>query len=341
MNAPRAVESVLEKVLGMPSRLVVPYCIPVLIKEFNFFNGFGSGRLSLEEINRRFGFDERVGTMMVYYLLKENFLAKDKGKFSINPEALNILTGAGSFDLSNYALLSLGVIPEKFYLSVKEALSTGKPAKWREETWEDSMRSGLISKGFSSGVASRAELLRKALFPKIKPLLKGRRKILDIGGSLGDYSGYFTENMPGISSDVFELPEVAKAAEENVRLKGYRNVKVIPGDMFEGNLPQGYDTHFYSNVFHDWGPADITRLLRKSHKGLPKDGVILIHDMHLNEDRVSPAYVVDHSLYLSIFTEGRCYSKGEIIKLLKRTGYPRTEVIDSVPGFSVICGFKS
>lgn len=333
-------ETINEKILGIPSRLVISHSIPMLIKEFNFFNKLGSKKYSFKEIIETFGFDERVGETTIYYLLKENFLIKENENLFVNPEALNMLSTSGKFNLSEYVNVLRDMIPQKFYDSIKYALMTGTPAKWQEDNWEESMRSGQIAKNFSKALMSRAELLKHFLILNIKNVLENQSKILDIGGSLGDYSGAFTNAFKGISSDVFELPKVAEVAKSNINEKKYERVNIVPGDMFKQELPTGYDTHFYSNVLHDWKVGEVKHLLKKSYKSLPDNGLVLIHDMHLNKDKISPSYVVDHSMYLSIFTNGKCYAKNEMTELLKEVGFSSTGVIDTISGYSVVWGRK-
>ena len=333
-------ETINEKILGIPSRLVVSHSIPMLIKEFNFFNKLGNKKYSFEEIIETFGFDERVGEATIYYLLKEKFLIKENEIFFVNPEVINMLSVTGEFNLSSYVNVLRDMIPQKFYSSIKHALIAGTPAKWQEDNWEESMRQGKIAKDFSNALMSRAELLKHFLILNIKNILENQTKVLDIGGSLGDYSGAFTSAFENISSDIFELPKVAEVTKSNIKEKKYERVGIVSGDMFKQELPTGYDTHFYSNVLHDWKVEEVKHLLKKSYNSLSNNGLVFIHDMHLNEDKISPSYVVDHSMYLSIFTNGKCYSKNEMSALLKEAGFSSTGVIDTVSGYSVIWGRK-
>jgi len=335
-------ETIEEKILGLPSRQVVPYAVPMLIREFDFFNRFGKEALSLEGICGKFNFDSRVGDAMVSYLAKEGFLEYKSGRYTVSKTATDMLTTEANQDLTNYALLIDQVIPRKIPDSIRDALLTGKPQRFVDSSWEDSMKSGAISKSFSDGMMARAEWLKLSLADKMKLFIcQGEdEKLLDLGGSLGDYCGAFTTAFNHLAATVYELPSVAEHTRKNIKEKGYKNVEVVSGDFFKDELPTGFNTHFYSNVMHDWKPREVVQLLRKSYKSLPIRGKVLVHDMHLNDNKTSPDYVVDHSLYLSIFTNGRCYSNLEMENFMERAGFDNVEYAPTLCGFGVVSGEK-
>jgi hypothetical protein len=127
---------------------------------------------------------------------------------------------------------------------------------------------------------------------------------------------------------------------ENSYNSSIMRVSTIAGDMFKENLPKNFDIHFYSNVFHDWTQDQIIELLKKSYGSLNNNGIVIINDLHLNNDKQSPDFAIDHSLYLSIFTEGKCYSYKEIENMIKRVGFKRVKIEKPIAGYSVIIGYK-
>ncbi len=333
----------IDKIIAIPSRQFVPYTIPTLINKFNFFNELKNLQpCSLETISKHFRFDERVLEAVLSYLLKEGFIQNIDNKFTLSRLSSEFLVKGAKYDLSPFALLLQDNVPMKNEEAISYSLTTGKPAIWNSGSgaWKDGMRSGSLSKTFSDAMMSRGEYLKDALSIYLQNTMKGHNKLLDIGGSLGDYCGMFTEKFRNLTSDVYELPKVAENARENIKIKKYRGVNVVEGDMFRDDFPKGYDVHFYSNVMHDWTAAQIGYLLKKSFDSLDKGGIVIIHDMHLNDDKKSPDFVVDHSLYLSVFTEGKCYSYEEMKSFLVRVGFSKIKIIKTVVGYSAIIGAK-
>ncbi len=340
-------ESGIEKILGVVSRLIVPYVVPTLVGRCDFFNTFNRvGPGDLDHLAEQFGFDKRVFECVLYYLTKEGYVTKsekdDVPIFDLSDTSKNFLLKNSTYDLSPYVLLLNGNVPEKVGDSILFALQTGEPATWdMKSDWEQQMKDGTISKVFSQGMMSRGKYLRDALSSGLQGLLSERRRLIDVGGSLGDYCGKFTEDYENLESVVFELPAVAEKTRVNIQEKGYSRVSVIEGDMFTDDFPKGFDIFLYSNAIHDWNDEQIKFLFKKTFGVLEVGGAVVIHDCHLEDEKVSPVWAVDHSLYLSIFTKGRYYSYNEMKKLLAETGFERVDVVKTVAGFSAIVGYKN
>lgn len=340
-------ETQLERILGLPSRQVVPYVVPTLMNEFDFFNILATRQnWSKDQIAAKWTFDDRVLDATLGYLCKEGFLeqrgSSSDPAYCLSESTHQNLTNQGEYNLSSYATILSEAVPERIPKAIIQALKTGKSASWfgSGETWQNAMKSGAISKGFSEGMMSRGKLLRAEVVKKLKDELSQSRRLIDVGGSLGDYCGAFTQSFPAIECAVYDLPAVIEHAQRNITEKGYQRVRPISGDMFKEALPKGFDTHFYSNVLHDWTPKQVQELLRKSYQALDNPGKVMVHDIHLNPDKQSPSFVVDHSLYLAIFTQGRCYSLNEMESFMHQAGFRNVEQKNTIGGFSVITGEK-
>ncbi len=339
-------ESNIEKILGIVSRQIVPYTVPTLIEKCDFFNRLneiGSGNLAT--LAKEFNFDERVFETVLNYLAKENFLNKvfqdDEYIFELSNSAKEFLLKGSKYDFTNYAVLFNGSVPDKMGESIMTALRTGKPAKWdNEANWEQQMKSGAISKAFSQGMMSRGIYLRDFLSNALSDVLGNTRNLIDVGGSLGDYCGKFTNDYKTLKCTVFDVPAVIERAKINIADKKYERVSLLSGDMFKDVFPNNFDAFLYSNAIHDWDCEQVPFLFSKTFQALENNGVIIIHDCHLDSNKTSPNYAVDHSLYLSIFTDGRYYSYDEISNMLKDAGFKKIETIKTVAGFSAILGYK-
>lgn len=336
-----------EKILGSVSNLVAPYTVPILIMECDFFNNFNKyGAGDLTYLSNRFGFDERVFDTVLHYLVKEKYLEKrlkdGNHVFELSDTSKEFLLRDSKYDLSIYVSLLVDVLPRKIGASIISALKTGVPAKWNDGgSWEEQMKSGDISRTFSQGMMSRGKYLMDLLSPALQKILINRKKLIDVGGSLGDYCGRFTSDFDDLDCTVFDLEKVIIHAKENVSAKNYQRISFVSGDMFKDSFPTGYDAFFYSNAIHDWDMKQNKYLFDKTYKALSSKGVIIIHDCHLANDKTGPDWAVDHSLYLSVFTHGRYYSRKEISDLLLEVGFKNIEIIETVAGISAIIGYKN
>lgn len=338
-----------ENILAIASRQLVTNVVPALVRNFNFFKEVKKIQpATIGKIGNHFGFDLRVLEATLYYLVKENFLnmtTKDKEEFFSLSELSEIFLvneSDGTYDFSALTLMFGKDINIKAETAIVFALTTGKSANWSDEfgTWENTMRCDPNAKKFSASMMCRAVFLRDHLVKAIGPILEKYTNLIDIGGSMGDYCGYFSEKFKNLVSTVFDFPEVIKSAEQNIDQKGYPRVKTLGGDMFEG-IPSGHDVHFFSNVLHDWRSDQVNYLLGKSYQSLTNGGAVIIHDLFINNDKKSPSHGIDHSLNLAVFTQGKYYTCAETIEALKKTGFKKIKTINTCVGYKAIVGYKT
>lgn len=334
-----------ENILAIASRQLVTNVLPGLVRHFNFFNEIKIFQpATIGMIGRHFGFDLRVLEATLYYLVKERFLDTTRDKenlFLLSQMSEKFLTNDGSYDFSSLVLMFSEDINRKAEEAFIFALTTGKSAKWSDKygTWENTMRCDPGAKKFSASMACRAVYLRDHLLKAIGPILEKYNNLIDIGGSTGDYCGYFSQVFKNLHSTVFDFPEVIKSAEKNIEKNGYPRVKALGGDMFDG-IPSSFDIHFFSNVIHDWRPDQVNFLLEKSYQSLMTGGAVIIHDLFMNNNKVSPSHGVDHSLNLAVFTQGKYYTCAETIAALRQSGFKKIKTINTCVGYKAIVGYK-
>ncbi|WP_051794327.1 methyltransferase [Kibdelosporangium aridum] len=166
------------------------------------------------------------------------------------------------------------------------------------------------------------------------------RKILDIGGSSGIYACSLVQALPGTSAAVLDLPSVVDFTRESIAARGLSDrVDVIAGDMF-GDLPQGFDLHLYSNVWHDWDAQSIGKLAAASFAALPPGGVIVDHDMHLDDAKSGPLRQAEFSVRMMLMTVGKCYSTPELARILGPIGFEDIHLRPTTAGYSVVVARK-
>jgi SAM-dependent methyltransferase len=208
-------------------------------------------------------------------------------------------------------------------LDMLKVLRTGKPANWGSydaDAWAKSMEKPEFAAQFTAAMDCRGVFLGQALAKKLK--LADHKRLLDIAGGSGIYSCSIVAQHPHIRATVFEkapVDGIARAAIASKECSCY--VDVIAGDMFDGDLPAGYDVHLLSNVLHDWDSDVVRRLLEKSHSALEPGGLLIIHDCHINAEKTGPLPVANYSALLMHSTEGKCYSVGEMRSFFSQIGF--------------------
>jgi acetylserotonin N-methyltransferase len=149
--------------------------------------------------------------------------------------------------------------------------------------------------------------------------------LVDLGGATGHLAIAACERYPRMRSVVFDLPQVAGFAREQVSLSpACERIEVVEGDFFEAELPAG-DLYAVGQVLHDWGDEKIGRLLRRVFDRLPAGGALLVVEKLLNEEGVGPLAANMQSLNMLIATEGKERSVSDYTRLLQRAGFGEVE----------------
>jgi predicted O-methyltransferase YrrM len=107
---------------------------------------------------------------------------------------------------------------------------------------------------------------------------QGVRRIVDIGGGLGQVLTAILTANPHIDGTLFDQPTTVADARRALADAGLADrCSVAGGDMFQA-VPAGGDTYLLSFVLMDWGDDHAERLLRNVAAVLPADGRVLVLD---------------------------------------------------------------
>ena len=175
------------------------------------------------------------------------------------------------------------------------------------------------------------------LIPKITRhiSLKGTRSLLDLGGGAGSYAFALLRKTPGLHATIFDRPVAVKVARAEARREGLaKRVSVIGGDLFEQDYGGPYDTVFYSNVLHIYGPKENLQILKKVKRALRPGGRLIIIEYFLERDRTRPLDASLFNLMMYLFTpSGSCYTWDEVTRWLRRigfSGFRRVRITDKI-----------
>jgi predicted O-methyltransferase YrrM len=296
------------------------------VAHFRVFDRLAGGLVPAERLRKDLGLAERpfmvLGTALrAFGLLTES----PPGTLELSELARAHLLPDGPFAVSDYVGLaadSPGV------LAMVERLRTNRPAGHRpDEGAAFIYREGLESAMEKEAAARRLTLALAGRSRNIAPILAERvplsraRLLLDVGGGTGLYSVACLQKNPHLHAVVWDRPEVLKVAAEMAAAYGVSDrLECRPGDMFKDALPPGADVVLLSNVLHDWDVPECRALVRRCAADLPPGGLLLIHDVFLNDALDGPLPVALYSAALFCLTEGRAYSAAEYRAWLAEAG---------------------
>ncbi|MGB7323811.1 MAG: methyltransferase [Rubripirellula sp.] len=207
-----------------------------------------------------------------------------------------------------------------------KVLRSGKPANWQAKNdgddWHASMLKPEFARSFTDMMNCRGLSFGQALAQLLAPLVGSRRHLLDVGGGSGIYSATIVAALDHVMATVLEQSPVDKIVRQEIARHGLEDrVDVVSGDMFTDAWPDNVDMVLLSNVLHDWGVAEVTKLLQKAAATLPSDGLLIIHEAFINDDKTGPLPVAEYSALLANITQGKCYSAKEYRDLMEPMGF--------------------
>lgn len=170
---------------------------------------------------------------------------------------------------------------------------------------------------------------------------QGVRRLLDVGGGSGCFATAIVQAHPGMRGTVLALPAMTEVAAEYIANAGLEDsVDTLALDMFRHDWPRGYDTIFFSNVFHDWDMPTCRTLAQKAFDALPTDGRIVLHEMLLDDSGNGPRTAVAFSLLMMIRTEGQQFTYAELSTLLASVGFCDVRVRTTHNHYALVSGCK-
>lgn len=178
--------------------------------------------------------------------------------------------------------------------------------------------------------------------PRVVPAidLKGRRRLLDLGGGPGTYAIHFCKHNPGMTAVVYDLPTTRKFAEKTIARFGLTDrISFVAGDFTRRPVPGRFDAAWLSHILHGQNPGDCAVLLKKAVESLEPGGIILVQEFVLNDTMDGPVFPALFSLNMLVNTpDGQSYSQQQIYGMLKAAGAvePRRLPIELPNGAAII-----
>jgi demethylspheroidene O-methyltransferase len=152
--------------------------------------------------------------------------------------------------------------------------------------------------------------------------MRGRRKLLDVGGGDGTFLRAAGGRHSALQLMLFDLPAVIAIARERFMAAGMSaRAEFFGGDFTVDMLPRGADVVSFVRVLHDHDDATVARLLLAAHDALPRGGELLIAEPLADTAgarRMGDAYF---GLYLRAMGRGRPRRREELARMLRVAGF--------------------
>ena len=197
-----------------------------------------------------------------------------------------------------------------------ESVTTGVPIREAVSHGDDDT----VRESFLMGMFN----LASQLAPRIAQIidLRGRYRLLDLGGGPGTYAIHFCLANPDLSAVVYDLPTTRIFAEGVIaRFNLSHRIAFTPGDFHVDPVPAGFDVAWISHVLHSNGPEACAALLGKTVAALNPGGILMLQEFVLDDTRDGPPFPALFSLNMLLgAVDGQSYSRMELTSMMTEAG---------------------
>ncbi len=269
---------------------------------------------SAEELAAACKVDARGLEMILIALVSLGFLDKKGEKFHNNELSDTFLVqGRPRYQGGIVNMFASWVQP---WSQLTEAVIKGQPVVEKQhDHGEEETRTyiyGMLYRGIP-----QAELLAEEV------PLTGRKRLVDVGGGPGIFSITFAKKNPGLTADVFDLPQTLKVTREIIaNFDATDLVSTREGSYLDDEFGSGYDTVLLSSMISQEGPEVIREILRKSFDALEPGGMLVAQEQFLDDAKDGPLLPALIGLNQLVHTPaGRAYSAKEFAEMAAEVGF--------------------
>ncbi len=297
--------------------------VAVAVSHLDFFTWLDQHPGSTDaDICGHFGFAGRPVDVMLTLFRANGFIETKAGQNTLTDTAREHLVSSSPFFLGAYYD---GMKNRPVALDYLKVLETGKPANWAsledQDDWHKAMLEEGFARAFTAAMDCRGLALGQALARALTPELGKRGTLLDVGGGSGIYAATMIAAHPQLRGTVMEQAPVDAIAVEAIRSHGLADrIDVVTGDFFSDPWPAA-DVHLLSNVLHDWDFPEVRRILQRSADSLAPGGLLIIHEVFINDTKTGSIPAAEYSALLMHVTQGKCYTPGEYGSIFEELGF--------------------
>ena len=161
--------------------------------------------------------------------------------------------------------------------------------------------------------------------------LRGRRRLLDLGGGAASYSMALCAANPELTAVVVDRKEPLSIARPLVEEAGLRDrIELLEGDFFETDLGADYDVALISGVIVVKPDEDCRRLFALAYDALMPGATIIVQDfMRIDRSpRRARLDALEHLYVMVVFDSGAADREGEeVARWLGEAGFVSPRMI--------------
>jgi ubiquinone/menaquinone biosynthesis C-methylase UbiE len=285
--------------------------------DLGVFGALAAGPKKGPQLAEELKLDGRAARILLDGCVTLGLLEKTPEAMYANPPASAAFLAPGSpGDLSSAIRYNRDVYPAWGRLA--DFVRSGQPAERPElHLGEDAQR----TRTFVLSMHGRAMGIGRAIVPMLD--LKGRRRLLDVGGGPGTWSVLIAQAHPEIHCTVLDLPPVAAIASELIAGQGMSaRVETMAGNYHDTPFPAGVDVVNFFGMLHQESPDGIRGLMRKAYNALEPGGMVQVLDMMTDATRTQPPFSALFAVNMALTTRnGWVFSDADLKEWMEEAGF--------------------
>ncbi len=285
--------------------------------DLEIFTKIALGKNNVEQIAKDLGIDKSPVERILNVCVASDLLTKENNIYKNNEISERFLVKNKPSYYGDFVLMA-GKKENQSWGNLKQSVLNNSPmADALKERMQDSEDAKMFIKAMHNNAIGSANVLSKKFdFSKFT-------KLLDVGGGSGAYSITLTKEYSNLQAIVFDLPNVCSVANEFIEnLNARSKVSIFEGDFFKDEFPKGSDVVLLSQILHSYNEEENKILLKKIYDYLPENGILIINEFLLNEDKSGPLFPALFALAMLINSEnGNSYTENEITSWLSEIGF--------------------
>ena len=309
--------------------------------ELGVFAALANGPLGLDTLRKRIGIHGRGARDFFDALVALGLLDRDTdGRYANIPAAdLYLVPGKLTYIGGLLEHMSVNEYPRWNFLT--RALQTGKPQTAAKSAglYPELYANQESLRAFVGGMSGGSLLVGKALAAKFP--WERHRTLIDVGSAEGCLPVLIAQSHAHITGGGFDLPAVRPAFETYVRGHGLADrLRFHPGDFLIDSLPAA-DVLVMGRVLHNWDLATKKMLLDKAFAALRPDGVLIVYERLIDDERRTSSIGLLASLNMLVMTDGGFdFTGADCASWMQEAGFHNVRVEPLTADQSMITGVK-
>jgi len=297
------------------------------------FDAVAQGPTNLATLADATGVEERGLTTLLTALTAIGLLEKTAKGFVNSPAAQQHLVRGAIGDFGDYLRYQIDRQMYLFMHNLTDVLRGHRdtvPFVDYEAWFSDMSQASLYSE------SQHAASLGPAMMLAAQVDFASRRRLLDVGGGSGAFSITLCRVYPQLAATILDFPNVIEVARQRVAAAALDSrIGFVAGNALVTDWPGEQDTVLFSYTSGSVSAEGVAELYRRAYRALVPDGIVLVHDFMVDDDRSGPPLTALWALQHTTYTPGAVsLTPGFVTARLQEVGFVDVSVGEFIPGMT-------